>query len=128
MFRVIIAGGRNFYLYNLLKETMDYYLSEIDDEITVLCGKARGADRLGEKYALERGYNIEYYPADWDKNGKKAGFLRNEEMAKHADALVAFWDGNSHGTKHMITTAQKYKLKIRIKYYDEYTQEFSGIC
>lgn len=124
MFRVIIAGSRNFYLYNLLKEAMDYYLSDINDEITVVCGKARGADALGEKYALERGYNIAYYPADWDKYGKRAGMLRNEEMAKNADALVAFWDGESRGTKNMIKLAQKYKLRTRIKYFDESTQEF----
>lgn len=124
MFKVIIAGGRNFCFYHLLKNTMDYYLSNIDDEITVFCGKARGADTLGEQYAKEKGYNIEYYPAEWDKLGKKAGIIRNEEMAKNADALVAFWDGESRGTKNMIELAKKYNLKIRVKYYDEYTQEF----
>lgn len=128
MFKVIIAGSRNFHLYNLLKETMDYYLSNIEDEITVVCGKARGADILGEKYAIERGYNITYYPANWDKYGKRAGMLRNEEMAKNADALVAFWDGESKGTKNMIAIAQKYNLKIRVKHFDDSTQEYMGEC
>lgn len=78
---------------------------------------AQGADRLGERYGKERGYSIRYFPADWDGKGRSAGFIRNEEMAKNADALVAFWDGQSRGTKHMIETAKKHKLDIRVKHY-----------
>ena len=50
MFRIIIAGGRDFSDYNLLSTTMDYLLSRVNDEIIVVCGKARGADTLGELY------------------------------------------------------------------------------
>jgi hypothetical protein len=50
----------------------------------------------------------------WDIFGKSAGYKRNEEMAKVADACVIFWDGKSKGTKHMIDIAKKYKLKLRI--------------
>ena len=45
---------------------------------------------------------LEIYPADWKKFGKSAGFRRNEKMAEIADMLIAFWNGESHGTKHMI--------------------------
>ncbi len=117
MFRVIIAGGRDFSDYNLLKETMDYLLSNIKDNIVVVCGMANGADKLGERYARERGYEVMYFPADWKKYGKSAGVIRNEEMAQNADALVAFWDGKSRGTKNMIGLAKKYKLKVRVKMY-----------
>lgn len=72
---------------------------------------------MGERYGRERNYSIDYFPAEWDRYGKRAGYIRNEEMAKHADALVAFWDGKSRGTKHMIDTARKYNLSIRIKKY-----------
>lgn len=75
---------------------------------------ARGADLLGEKYAVERGYHVDRYPADWNGLGKRAGYIRNEQMARNADALVAFWDGQSRGTKHMIDLASRYGLKIRI--------------
>lgn len=78
---------------------------------------ARGADRLGEKYAKEHGYKVLYFPADWDIDGKSAGFIRNVKMAENADALVAFWDGKSVGTKHMIETAQNKGLAVRIKRY-----------
>ncbi len=117
MFRVIIAGGRDFDDYNLLKSTMDRFLSKITSEICIVCGMARGADLLGERYAKEKGYVVHRFPADWETFGKVAGFVRNEEMAQNADALVAFWDGDSHGTQHMIKTAKRYKLKIRVKRY-----------
>lgn len=115
MFRVIIAGSRSFSDYPLLEKTMDALLRNTSDEITVLCGQASGADTLGDYYARRRGYEVEYYPADWKENGKQAGYIRNVRMAENADALAAFWDGKSRGTKHMIETAQKYGLKVRVK-------------
>ena len=98
---------------------MNHLLSNIKDDITVVCGKARGADTLGEQYAKEQGYAVQYFPADWDRYGKAAGYLRNTEMAKNADALVAFWDGMSLGTRHMIETAKAHGLKVRVKRYDK---------
>lgn len=118
IFRVIIAGGRKFDDYSLLEKTMNNLLSNIKADIVVVCGMAQGADRLGEKYAKSKGYQINYYPAQWNLYDKQAGYLRNEQMAKNADALVAFWDGQSRGTKHMISLACKHNLKIRIKRYD----------
>ena len=117
MFRVIIAGGRLFDDYTYLKDSMDYLLQNVKDEITVVCGKAREADTLGERYAEERGYAVHYLPVDWDRYGKSAGYIRNEEMAKNADALVAFWDGKSRGTKDMIKLARQYGLRVRVKNY-----------
>lgn len=99
MFRVIIAGGRDFNDYPLLEKTMDELLVNIRDEIIIVSGTAKGADTLGERYAAQRGYSVRSFPADWKKYGKRAGFLRNEEMAKNADALVAFWNGKSRGGK-----------------------------
>ena len=119
MFRVIIAGTREFQDYNLLRQTMDRLLANIQkgEEIVVVCGMARGADSLGKRYAQERGYAVKEFPAEWDRFGKAAGFIRNEEMAQNADALVAFWDGQSRGTKNMIDLAQRYQLKIRVRRY-----------
>ncbi len=114
MFRVIIAGGRDFTNDKLLFEKMDFYLKDIHDEIAIVCGMARGADMLGFQYATQRGYEIHQYPADWDSYGKSAGFKRNCQMAENADALVAFWNGQSKGTRHMIEYANKCGLKVRI--------------
>lgn len=116
--RVIIAGGRDYNEYWKLKDAVLRKLSRIpDDEITIVCGEARGADALGKRLAQEMGWRVDSHPADWGKHGKSAGYKRNEEMAKCADALIAFWDGNSKGTKHMIDLAQKYKLLIQVYSY-----------
>jgi hypothetical protein len=113
MFKVIVAGSRDFNDYELLKSTLDKLLvNQID--IIIVSGTARGADKLGERYAADKGYSISSHPADWDKYGKSAGYIRNEEMAKEADGLVAFWDGKSRGTKHMIDLAHKYNLKVKV--------------
>ena len=117
--RVIIAGGRDFANYELLKEKADYYLSKQKAEgaeIIIVSGTARGADKLGERYAEERGYKIDRYPANWDLYGKSAGYKRNEVMAENADALIACWNG-SRGTKHMIDIANAKGLKVRIVNY-----------
>ena len=115
-FRVIIAGGRDFNDYELLKRKCDdlLYQRKITNRIVVVSGAAQGADRLGERYARERGYAIDSHPADWNTHGKSAGFIRNSEMANSANALIAFWDGKSHGTKQMIDTAKAKGLDVRI--------------
>lgn len=119
MFRVIIAGSRNFNGYPLLRAKMDYYLMNIDEEIEIVSGGASGADSLGEKYAKERGYKLTIMNANWDLFGRSAGYIRNEEMAKYADACVVFWDGKSRGTKHMIDLANKEGIVLKVVTYEE---------
>lgn len=58
-----------------------------------------------------------HFPANWDKHGKSAGHIRNAEMAKYADALVAFWDGKSKGTKGMIDYATRCNLRVKVVRY-----------
>lgn len=115
-FRVIIAGTRDFSNYELLKEKCDNILStkRQDSNIVILSGTAKGADRLGERYARERGFLLRRFPADWDKDGNKAGPIRNAKMADNADALIAFWNGTSRGTAHMIMTAKEKGLATRV--------------
>jgi len=115
-FKLIIAGSRDFKDYDLLAEKCDRLLSQkcLTHTITIISGAARGADQLGERYARERGYSIEAHRPNWEKDGRSAGMKRNAEMAKEADALVAFWDGQSRGTGHMIDLARKYNLQVRI--------------
>ena len=108
-FRVIIAGGRDFNDYALLKAKCDTILAE-----KAASGAARGADSLGERYAREHGYALDSHPADWNTHGKAAGPIRNAQMANSADALIAFWDGKSHGTKSMINIAKKKGLFVRV--------------
>lgn len=119
MFRVIIAGSRDFSDYQFLREKMDRLLSNVKEPIAVVCGKARGADTLGERYALERGYEVLPFPANWERYGRSAGYRRNVQMAENADALVAFWDGKSMGTRHMISAAKSHGLRVRVVKFKE---------
>ena len=112
-FKVIIAGGREFSQKDLLHRFCDKVLQN-KQEVEVVSGGAKGADYLGECYAKEKGFKLSVFPAKWAEYGKAAGAIRNLEMAKYADALIAFWDGRSKGTKDMIDKATRKGLKVRI--------------
>ena len=119
-FKVIIAGSRGFSNYKLLREQCNKFLREKrkTSNIIVVSGHARGTDTLGEKYAQDEGFTLEIYPAQWKKFGKRAGYRRNEQMAEVADALIAFWDGSSKGTKHMIDIMNEKNLLVRVVEYE----------
>lgn len=117
-FRVIIAGTRSFTDYALLERycnTVLYNKQMTGEKIIILSGHCRGVDVLGERYANSKGYQVELYPAEWERYGKRAGIIRNEIMVQRAEALIAIWDGQSHGTQNIIKLAERYGLKIRIK-------------
>lgn len=117
MFKVIIAGSRTFNDYDLLRQYADMKLSFVSqrEKIEIVSGCASGVDALGERYAAERGYPVKRFPADWQQYGKSAGYRRNQAMAQYEDALIAFWDGQSRGTMHMIALAKEHGLMIGIK-------------
>lgn len=120
VFRVIIAGGRKFNDYQLLKAKLDYYLQhKVKDgyKIIIVSGGATGADSLGERYAIENGYPIERYIAEWNKYGLSAGPRRNKQMADIANACVIFWNGTSKGTKNMRDLAITKGLPLKTVYY-----------
>ena len=116
--KVIVAGGRNVpeilgetgarkKVYASIKSFLTIY--SIDE---IVSGTARGVDRLGEKWAKDNGVKLTRMPADWDEYGKRAGYLRNEEMAEYADAVILVWDGKSKGTGHMLALAKEHSLEI----------------
>lgn len=114
--RVIIAGGRDFKDYDLLKKRLDYFLQK-QEVVEIVTGACKGADILGQRYGDERGFPVVNFPAEWDVYGKGAGFKRNSLMANYATHLVAFWNGESKGTKMMIDLAKSKGLNVRIVRY-----------
>lgn len=121
--RIIIAGSRDFNDYELLKKSAIEIITKktmLPDLTRIVSGGARGADTLGERFANEMGLEISRFIPDWDGLGKRAGYVRNAEMAKFAveddndGMLIAFWDGQSRGTKHMIDLAKKYGLEVHV--------------
>ena len=109
---VIIAGSRTIVDRRVVWNAIEQSGFDIS---TILCGMADGVDLKGLSYGINNEIEVKKYPADWKNKGKQAGILRNIEMAKNADALIAVWDGKSIGTKHMIETALKHGLKLFVK-------------
>lgn len=116
--KIIIAGSRSFADYPTLCKVVAKFLSfRTDVDIEIVSGCAIGADRLGEQYAKQNGFKISLFPAKWATYGKSAGYRRNIAMVLYADALVAFWDGKSKGTAHIIDRAQELGLEVTIYKY-----------
>lgn len=109
--KLIIAGTRAFNRYDILKKYVEEYIEKHQGkEIEIVSGHAEGADKLGEKFAEEKGYPLTIFRANWDKYGRAAGPIRNEEMAKYATHCIIFWDGKSPGTRNMNHLASAYDL------------------
>lgn len=109
--KVIIAGSRRYDDYAELISGIEASGFGITE---VVSGGAKGADSLGERWAKERGIPIQRFDADWDAFGKRAGHIRNGEMAAYAEALVAFPLADSRGTQNMISEATQAGLLVHI--------------
>ena len=122
MTRIIIAGSREFNDYEKMLKTLDelgVHLMNTIDPIEIISGHANGADKLGERFAKAYGYPLVVFPAEWDKYGKAAGPIRNEQMAKYAaeadrGILIAFPIDESRGTRNMIKLAKQYGLEVDV--------------
>lgn len=122
--RIIVAGGVHFNDYKALENTLDEFFKCVSkDEIEIISGHARGADSLGERYAQEHDIKCTVFPADWKKYGRAAGPIRNKKMLEYAmeqqAGLVAFWNGESKGTKNMISIAEKAGIEVKIVHYQK---------
>ena len=122
---IMICGSRSFNNFALLEklvlEDMQDYLDKNPQighfnpkETTIISGKARGADTLGELFARKYGLKVAEYPAQWNLYGKRAGFIRNEQMRNESDIVIMFHDGKSKGTAHDLKLC---KEKNKIYYY-----------
>ena len=109
--KVIVAGSRSIKNYDLVEKAIKdsgFYITEI------LSGCAGGVDEIGEQYAARHGIPVIHFEPNWGTYGKGAGMIRNEEMAKVADALIAVWNGKSVGTKNMIERAKKKGIQVKV--------------
>jgi hypothetical protein len=115
--RTIVAGGRSFTEALLLARVLDEWRVSLTTQLTIVSGTANGADKCGEQWATTNAVKIKRFPANWEEYGKSAGYIRNQEMANNAEALIAFWDGKSKGTKHMIDIALDKGLLVKVVRY-----------
>ena len=111
--KVAIIGSREFTDYELLKGKCDCILKNIQCP-TIISGGARGTDKLAERYAREKNLPLIIHKPNWDKDGKSAGMKRNISILKDCTHVIAFWNGISSGTEHMIRYSKIYKRELRI--------------
>lgn len=112
MSKVVVAGSRNITDYQVICQEIaasKYNITEL------VSGTASGVDSLGEKWAIDRLIPVKRFPADWKKNGKAAGPIRNKEMAEYCDMAIIIWDGESRGTKNMIEQMNRLKKPCHVR-------------
>jgi len=115
-----VVGSRSFHDYEVLEYEIDKIFrgkkqARPDRKMCIVSGGARGADRLAKRYADEHFFvdYIEYKP-DWEAHGKQAGFMRNVEIVKNSNMVIAFWNGKSKGTKHTMSVTQSVGKYLKV--------------
>ena len=120
---IAVVGSRNFSNKKLIEHILWDVFWEADgcdDTIyTLISGGAKGVDTWAEEYIKDIRIDYRFFPIvihkpDWNKYGKSAGFIRNKLIINEADKVIAFWDGQSKGTKHSIDLAIKANKPINI--------------
>lgn len=120
MFRIVIFGSRHYKDYDQFEAACDRLLAKRHPDIEIVEGDCQGPDNMAEIYAAKRGYQHRKFPADWKRLGKKAGFVRNNQMAQYVSENmpnaggISFWDGVSKGTSMMISLLKDRKIPIKI--------------
>lgn len=116
--RVIVCGSRRWHDRKIIADRLHQLVLHHELKFPypiIVHGAAKGADKLAEDEGGKAGLVTEAHPADWDRYGKRAGLIRNEEMAAlGADLCIAFWDGQSTGTVHMMDAARKHGIPVEI--------------
>jgi hypothetical protein len=109
--RFIVCGSRGWTRQDLIADRLFW----LPPDAVVVHGAARGADRLASREAAKLGLVIETHPADWERHGRKAGVIRNWNMARlGAELCLAFWDGRSYGTYQMMGAALHYGISVEV--------------
>ena len=106
--KLAVVGGRNFNDYKKLSDRIFDLMDEHDYEIIkIISGGATGADTLAEQFALDQKIETLVFYPDWTRYGKSAGPRRNRQIIEACDVVIAFWDGQSRGTKNSIELANE---------------------
>lgn len=134
--RIIVCGSRDWGVANprheesavkralqecaCIHDFLSWYRYLHVQGIEIITGDGTGADQVGKRWAISNGIEHRSFPAKWDLYGRAAGPIRNREMAIYgADDCVAFWDGESTGTKSMIGLARDHGIPVTIQRINE---------
>lgn len=117
--RVLVCGSRTWPWEQAIFGRLSYLLECChDDGLTIIEGGAKGADAAAQRWAKSMGVPLETYPAQWDKHGKAAGHIRNQQMLKEGkpQLVIAFHGqlGLGLGTRDMVTRAYKAGIPVEL--------------
>jgi predicted Rossmann fold nucleotide-binding protein DprA/Smf involved in DNA uptake len=106
--KIGVVGSRSFNDYHFMKKMLDNFIVKE----SIISGGAIGADKLAKRYAIDHSIPIKEFLPDWTRHGKAAGPIRNKIIVDNSDAIIAFWDGKSKGTKSTISIAKEQGKKV----------------
>lgn len=114
---IIVCGSRVYDNYDKFCSSLERFLSKYDSA-DIISGGARGVDTMAIRYANLHNIPLHVFNANWNVYGKSAGYIRNAEMLEFArnngnPIVLAFWDGKSKGTAHMIKIATKKNVPVK---------------
>ena len=105
--KVAVIGSRG-----LKVEKLERFLPEETTEI--ISGGAKGIDTCAREYALANGLKLTEFLPDYSRYGRAAPLKRNITIIENADLVLAFWDGTSRGTKHVIDQCKKRSIAVKV--------------
>jgi hypothetical protein len=109
--RLLVCGGRDFADKNAVRQAMNAAVGHVKD-VVVIHGAARGADRLAGEIAEAAGIPVLNFPADWATHGKRAGFIRNQQMLDEGKPTLVLAMPGGTGTADMIRRSKAAGLKV----------------
>lgn len=114
MIKLMVCGSRGITDEQFIFNEIETYIAELNDDVIIIEGEARGVDSIAKKWALTHNKQIMSFPAQWDLYGKSAGFRRNYDMVNACDHCLVLWDGQSKGTKHDIDLCIKWNKSYKV--------------
>ena len=105
--KVAVIGSRTCTIENI-----DQFIPSITTEI--VSGGARGIDQCAREYAQQNGLELTEFLPEFERYGRAAPLKRNIQIIRYADLVIAFWDGKSHGTRHVIEQCERLGKPLRV--------------
>jgi hypothetical protein len=113
--KVMVCGTRDFVDPFRASLAIDTRIGELPPACTVLHGAARGADVIAAEAAKRRGHTVVPFPPDETRPSPQRFHERNDRMLnEQPDLVIAFWDGNSRGTRSVLEKAMRRGLKYEV--------------
>ena len=115
--KVLVCGGRDYQGVGIVYRTLDELDRDLRDKngrgiSQIIAGGARGADSIAEMYAEQRNIKRRIFKANWDKFGKKAGYLRNVQMLKEGEPDIAVAFSGGKGTDMMVSILESADIPV----------------